>query len=152
MKSALSPGRAVPGVGSWSEHPLDINDDGGSGKIDRLNTMPRRRKIWESTEYPRLARRIIIDGIKVEGDEASRITNDVLRDVDETGTPRRLVPLGMLVGTAVFAGVASGVTGWVLVRIVGLRGAWFLVICVAVALAVTFAWRHVHLRLQRRLL
>ena len=99
-----------------------------------------------------MARRIIIDGIKVEGDEASRIVAEVLHDVDETGTSRRVAPLGLLAGTAVLVGVVCGITGWVLVHIAGLRGKWMTVISVAVALTVTFAWSHVHLRLQRRLL
>ena len=66
-----------------------------------------------------MSRRIIIDGIRVEGVEAKRIVNEVLRGVDESGAPRRRMPWGMLVGTAICAGVASAVTAVVLQRWAG---------------------------------
>ena len=55
-----------------------------------------------------MARRIIVDGIKLEGEEAERMIDDVMRDVDEAGAPRRITPLSLLAVVAVACGHTDG--------------------------------------------
>lgn len=98
-----------------------------------------------------MPRRIIVDGIKVEGAEADRIVDEALRDVDDTGAPRRIVPLSLLVVVAIACGVAAGMTGYVLTRFVkGLPRGWVTASCVGVALVVTGVCSRLHWRSQRR--
>ncbi|UCD75697.1 MAG: hypothetical protein JSV91_02045 [Phycisphaerales bacterium] len=66
-----------------------------------------------------MKRRIIIDGIKVEGLEAKRIIDEVLHDADETGQGRRGAPPGLILGTIIVAGVFSCAAGAAVHRLVG---------------------------------
>ncbi len=98
-----------------------------------------------------MARRIIVDGIKVEGAEAQRIVDEVMRDADETGAPRRILPLSLLVVVAIAVGVATGVTGYVLGRFAsGLTGGWYIAICVGVGVVVSSVCSRLHWRFYRR--
>jgi hypothetical protein len=98
-----------------------------------------------------LARRIIIDGIRIEGAEAKRIVNEVLRDADATGKPRRRMPLAMLGGATLSAAVVSGITGAGLPRLAaGLSRFWITVICAVLAAIVSAIWVNIYLRLHRR--
>jgi len=98
-----------------------------------------------------MARRIIVDGIKLEGAEAKRIIDEVMRNVDDAGTPRRLVPLNLLVVVAVACGIAAGVTGYVLGRYApGMANGWRIAIPVAVSLVVTVVCSRMHWRFHRR--
>ena len=100
-----------------------------------------------------MTRRILVDGIKLEGADAQRMIDEVLRDVDETGAPRRLVPLSLLVIVAVACGVAAGVTAYVLGRYAnGVSSGWRNAICVGVALVVTATCSRLQWRLHRRAL
>ena len=98
-----------------------------------------------------MARRIIVDGIKVEGAEAQRIIEEALHDADETGAPRRILPLSLLVVVAIAVGVVTGVTGYVLTRFVkGLPRGWYIAICVCVSFVVSAVCSRLHWRSQRR--
>ncbi len=98
-----------------------------------------------------MARRIIVDGIKVEGAEAQRIVEEALRDADETGAPRRLLPLSLLVVVAIATGVATGVTGYMLTRFAkGLPKGWYIAICIGVGIGVSVVCSRLHWRSQRR--
>lgn len=97
-----------------------------------------------------MARRIIVDGIKVEGAEAQRIVDEALRDADETGAPRRLLPMSLLIMVAVACGVVAGVTGYVLSRFTGLTSGWQVAICVGVAFVVSGVCSRLHWRSQHR--
>ena len=62
-----------------------------------------------------MPRRIIIDGIRIEGAEAKRIVNEVLLDADETGTPRHRLPVGLLLSV-------PGVIGVFIESVIGILG------------------------------
>lgn len=97
-----------------------------------------------------MKQRIIVDGIKVEGDEAQRILDEVLRGGAD-GTPRRRLPMRLLVWTAIFSGIAAGLTSGILARqIKGISSLWLILISMAVAITVTVIWTHVYYRLHRR--
>ncbi|MBT8486178.1 MAG: hypothetical protein HKO59_11610 [Phycisphaerales bacterium] len=98
-----------------------------------------------------MASRIIVDGIKVEGAEAQRIIDEVMRDVDDAGTARRLVPLSLLVTVAVACGIAAGLTGYLLGRAApGVPTGWRVAICIVVSICVCGACSRVHWRFYRR--
>jgi hypothetical protein len=98
-----------------------------------------------------VARRIIIDGIKIEGLEAKRIVHEVLYDLDEGGRARRRLPLGMILGVVVLPAVASATTSLVLKWVIGgVPTAWLILSCMVVAFVVAVAWVNLYLRLHRR--
>ena len=98
-----------------------------------------------------MKRRIIIDGIKVEGIEAKRIVHEVLRDADESGKPRRAGPPGLIVGAIILAGGFSCITGLLVQRLVGgAIGPWMAAVGVATGVIVGVVWSRTYMRLHRR--
>jgi hypothetical protein len=98
-----------------------------------------------------IKRRIIVDGIRVEGIEARRIVDEVMRDVDERGQPRRLAPPGLMAGAIILATVFSCVAGMLVQRFVGgAVGPWMVAVGLATGLTVGAVWGRTYMRFQRR--
>ena len=60
-----------------------------------------------TAKHGRLTRRIIVDGVRVEGPEARRIVDEVLLGVDDTGSLKRRFPYGFVLGAALCGGVTA---------------------------------------------
>jgi hypothetical protein len=100
---------------------------------------------------PAMIRRIIIDGIKVEGRETKRLVNDALYGSDKRGRMRRYSLLAMLLGALVFPGLASAMTSVTLERVVGsIPRISVMILCMIVAFVVAGVWVNVYMRLHRR--
>jgi hypothetical protein len=98
-----------------------------------------------------VTQRIIIDGIRVEGDEAKRIVDEAVHRTDRKGRRRLRLPLGMLTGCALFPGIAAGLLGWGLEHLVGgVPRVWLVLACMIVAVGVSLAWIQIHWRMHRR--
>jgi uncharacterized paraquat-inducible protein A len=98
-----------------------------------------------------MARRIIIDGIKVEGPQAQQIIQEAMYDVDEAGKPRRALPLSQLVVVAIVVGIVTGVVGYLLTRYAnGLSRKMYIAICIFVSFIVAAICSRFYWRTQRR--
>ncbi|MEM9064596.1 MAG: hypothetical protein AAGB51_03805 [Planctomycetota bacterium] len=94
-----------------------------------------------------MSRKIIIDGIKIEGDEAHQIIHEAMHDTDDTGARRRIIPLGYLVLVAFAVGGATGLMGYILSHYAGgvptplYLGSCILVCFFVIAICSRFYWR-----------
>jgi hypothetical protein len=105
----------------------------------------------ESGVIDGVKRRIIIDGIKVEGAEAKRIIDEVLYDTHETGQRQWGVPRGLIAGTIIVAGVFSWVAASVVHRLLG--GAtwpWMAAAGAVTALIVAAVWGRAYLHFHHK--
>lgn len=97
-----------------------------------------------------MKRRIIVDGIKVEGREAKRILDEVLCNADATGRLRSRVPWAFLIWTVILCCTICGLSILLIVQVVGPIRRWLnLSISAAIGVVVAGAWTGIHQRLHR---
>jgi hypothetical protein len=96
-------------------------------------------------------RRIIVDGIKVEGEDAQRIIDDALGASGDSGQWSAGATIGVITTCALVVGGASCVSGVLAQRFgAGPSWAWMIGVSLVGSPIVAGTWFHVYLRLHRR--